>query len=53
MEHEGCGVVGCQNPHRARGLCAKHYNQRRWEQLKARRGGETRRRSGRRTQKVA
>jgi len=29
---EGCRVKGCDGEHRAKGLCARHYNQARWKQ---------------------
>jgi hypothetical protein len=40
MGFEGCKVANCKGEHRARGLCAKHYNQERWKRMKTdRRGG--------------
>ena len=30
MGREGCSVARCKNEHRAKGLCAPHYNQQRW-----------------------
>lgn len=35
MGSVGCRVRGCPEPHRATGLCVKHYNQRRWTQIVA------------------
>ena len=37
MNNEGCSVDGCGGSHRAKGLCAKHYNQRRWQRIKTQR----------------
>lgn len=34
MSHEGCRMDGCREPHRAKGFCAKHYNQQRWRKIK-------------------
>ncbi len=34
MGFEGCRVRNCSEPHRAKGFCAKHYNQDRWRRLK-------------------
>jgi len=34
MGFEGCRVPKCDQPHRAKGFCAKHYNQDRWRRLK-------------------
>jgi hypothetical protein len=34
MGFEGCRVPRCKNEHRARGLCAKHYNHERWLRIK-------------------
>lgn len=34
MGRTRCKVHGCTDPHRARGLCAKHYNGRRWLEIK-------------------
>ena len=34
MGFEGCRVPRCGQPHRAKGFCAKHYNQDRWRRLK-------------------
>jgi hypothetical protein len=34
MGFEGCRVPRCDEPHRAKGFCAKHYNQDRWRRLK-------------------
>jgi hypothetical protein len=34
MGFEGCRVPKCNEPHRAKGYCAKHYNQDRWRRLK-------------------
>lgn len=39
MGFEGCRVPRCDQPHRAKGLCAKHYNQDRWRRLKTARTG--------------
>lgn len=33
MGNSGCSVSGCTEPHRAKGHCARHYNQRRWRML--------------------
>jgi hypothetical protein len=33
--HEGCRVARCKHPHRAKGLCAVHYNAARWQRIKA------------------
>lgn len=30
-----CSVRGCDSPHRAKGLCTKHYNAARWRRIKA------------------
>ena len=35
MGFEGCRVNRCPDPHRAKGFCARHYNQDRWRKLKA------------------
>jgi len=35
MGHEGCRVPRCKEPHRAKGFCAKHYNQQQWAAKKA------------------
>lgn len=35
MGFPGCTVVGCKEDHRARGLCALHYNMDRWIKIKA------------------
>ena len=35
MGNEGCRVPGCNRKHRAKGFCVKHYNQKRWERIKA------------------
>lgn len=32
--HDGCLERGCDAPHRAKGYCRKHYNQRRWLRIK-------------------
>lgn len=42
LGHEGCKVKGCARPHRAKGLCANHYNVDRWRRLKAARAGRKR-----------
>ena len=34
MGLEGCSAPGCRLPHRAKGFCAKHYNQDRWRRIK-------------------
>lgn len=39
MNNEGCSEDGCSGAHRAKGLCAKHYNQRRWQRIKTQRVG--------------
>ena len=39
MGFEGCRVPRCSHPHRAKGFCAKHYNQDRWRRLKVDRKG--------------
>jgi hypothetical protein len=39
MGVEGCRVSGCKAEHRAKGLCARHYNQDRWHRLKVARKG--------------
>jgi len=39
MGFEGCSVARCNEPHRAKGFCAKHYNQDRWRRLKLERKG--------------
>jgi hypothetical protein len=39
MGYEGCRVSRCHEPHRAKGFCAKHYNQDRWRRLKLERKG--------------
>jgi hypothetical protein len=31
MGCEGCSVKGCKEPHRAKGLCERHYNQDQWQ----------------------
>lgn len=33
MGHEGCSIPRCKEPHRAIGLCARHYNQERWARI--------------------
>ena len=35
MGSVGCMVRGCKEPHRAKGLCAVHYNTDRWKRLNA------------------
>ena len=37
MGNLGCAVEGCEGKHRARGYCAKHYNQKRWQRIKSER----------------
>ncbi len=37
MGSVGCRVRGCKEPHRAKGLCAIHYNQDRWKRRKTER----------------
>jgi hypothetical protein len=34
MGNQGCAVPGCENRHRAKGRCVKHYNQMRWQRIK-------------------
>lgn len=33
MGRAGCKKPGCPEPHRAKGLCARHYNQDRWKRV--------------------
>jgi hypothetical protein len=33
MGRTGCKVPGCPDPHRAHGLCARHYNKDRWKRV--------------------
>ena len=33
MGYAGCRGGGCENSHRAKGLCVKHYNQMRWQRI--------------------
>jgi hypothetical protein len=50
MGFEGCRVPKCDQAHRAKGFCAKHYNQDRWRRLKGSRsevGARSRKRPGR------
>jgi hypothetical protein len=37
MDNEGCSMPGCDESHRAKSLCARHYNQARWRRIKAQR----------------
>jgi hypothetical protein len=46
MGYEGCMVKGCRQAHRAKGFCAKHYNQDRWQKLQAKKRKKTRARAG-------
>jgi hypothetical protein len=40
MNNDGCTVEGCREPHRAKGYCARHYNQQRWCKIKSQRIGQ-------------
>lgn len=41
MGNQGCVVENCEGKHRARGFCAKHYNEKRWQRIKADRGSRS------------
>lgn len=40
MNNDGCTVESCSEPHRAKGYCARHYNQQRWRKIKAQRAAQ-------------
>jgi hypothetical protein len=53
MGFEGCRVSRCREPHRAKGFCAKHYNQDRWRRMKLERSAKAKKPRARATRQKA